>query len=321
MSTEATKSLIVTSEDFESHKRLDQYLTEQLHEFSRNQIKSFFNNNLFSAKLKLELKKMPPAGTEIIFNLPTLKETQIEPQDIPLHIIYEDEHLIVLNKPAGLVVHPAPGNWDGTLVNALLFHCKDLKGIGHEKRPGIVHRLDKGTSGIMVAAKSHLTHQGLIELFSKHNIRREYQALVIGRGLEQFKKVTTTIGRSPNNRLKMQTDVNGGKEAITYFNLKESFENIHHINCKLETGRTHQIRVHCSQVLNHPILMDPLYSNTKQHLDRIPPDLKILLADYSHPLLHARLLGFIHPITKKELLFTQEPPNPFNNVLDILRQH
>ena len=321
MSTKATKSLIITPEDFESHKRLDQYLAHQLSQFSRNQIKSFFTDNLFTSTFKLELKKMPPSGTEIIFNPPTLKETQIEPQNIPLHILYEDEHLIVLNKPAGLVVHPAPGNWDGTLVNALLFHCKDLTGIGHEKRPGIVHRLDKGTSGVMVAAKSHLAHQGLIELFSQHNIQREYQALIIGRGLEQFKKVSTTIGRSPNNRLKMQADIKNGKEAITYFKLKESFQNIHHINCKLETGRTHQIRVHCSQVLNHPILMDPLYANTKQHLDRIPSDLQPLLTDYNYPLLHARLLGFIHPITKKELLFTQEPPFPFNNVLEILRQH
>ena len=316
-----THEVLIGEKDIEEFKRLDAFLASKFPQFSRSLIKKFFEQGKFnSPDSKLDLKKMPKFGTKIIFNEPEPEPVDIIPQDIPLDILFEDEHLIVINKPAGLVVHPAAGNPDGTLVNALLFHIKDLKGIGNELRPGIVHRLDKGTSGIMVAAKSQAAHEGLVDLFSRHDIERKYQALALGARIPPEKTMESMIARSSHNRLKMTSKTNKGKEAITHMKVVEYFKFTSHVECTLETGRTHQIRVHLSEVLNSPIINDPLYGREGDAKRLLSNDMKSILKNYEHPLLHAKVLGFIHPITKEKLYFEQDPPEVFQNCLNQLRQ-
>jgi 23S rRNA pseudouridine1911/1915/1917 synthase len=312
-------SFVVTETDFSNYKRLDQYLNDQLTDLSRNSIKKLFEQGAISSDCKLELKKMPAIGTKIDVLVPTPAETDILPQNIPLEILFEDEYLIVINKAAGMVVHPAPGNYEGTLVNAILFHCQDLKGVGHEKRPGIVHRLDKGTSGVMVVAKEAKTHAGLVDLFQKHDIQRQYQALILGNKI-QDQTLTSTIGRNPNNRLKMQANVRNGKKAITHLKVLDYFGFTSHVQLTLETGRTHQIRVHLSQLLNTPIINDSLYGQPKREQTALSSEVKTLIKNYEHPMLHAKILGFTHPITREKLYFEQEPPEIFLQLQSLLNQ-
>lgn len=312
-------NFVVTEEDQLNYKRLDQYLNDQLVDLSRNSIKKLFEQGDITSTQKLELKKMPATGTAITVNIPAPAETKIIPQEIPLNILYEDEYLIVINKEAGMVVHPAPGNYDGTLVNAILFHCQDLKGVGHEKRPGIVHRLDKGTSGVMVIAKEAKTHAGLVELFQEHDIQRQYQALILGNKI-QDQTISSTIGRNPGNRLKMQANVKNGKSAITHLKVIDYFQFTSHVELTLETGRTHQIRVHLSQLLNAPIINDELYGQPKREQTALSSQVKSLIKSYDYPMLHARVLGFTHPITKKKLFFEQEPPEIFLQLQNLLKQ-
>lgn len=310
----------ITKQDLIDFKRLDAYLSKMIPDLSRSLIKKLFENGSITSNNKIELKKMPTLGTKINFIFPEAAPTDIPAQNIPLDILFEDEHLLIVNKPAGLVVHPAPGNPDGTLVNAVLFHCKDLKGIGCEKRPGIVHRLDKGTSGIMVVAKDQKTHEGLVNLFSTHDIDRKYQAICFGTKIPSEIKLESTIGRSPFNRLKMANNVKNAKEAITHLTVQEIFHRFTHVELKLETGRTHQIRVHLSDLLCSPILNDHTYGRIKEEQNLLPLKVKKLISTYEHPFLHAKLLGFIHPITKEKLLFEIEPPQIFREVLDLLRE-
>lgn len=313
--------VLVTVDDRENFKRLDAYLVSKFPQYSRSLIKKFFEQGFFTCEsAKLDLKKMPSAETKIFFHEPEPQPVDIQAQNIPLKILFEDEHLIVVNKPAGLVVHPAAGNPDGTLVNALLYHIKDLKGIGSELRPGIVHRLDKGTSGIMVAAKSQEAHEGLVALFSTHDIERKYQALALGARISPEKTLESMIGRSSHNRLKMTTKTSQGKSAITHLKVMEFFSYVSHVECKLETGRTHQIRVHLSELLNTPIINDPLYGRPGDAKRLLSNELKAILKDYEHPLLHAKVLGFKHPITGKDLYFEQEPPEIFQRCLEQLRK-
>lgn len=314
-----TQYFSISEAEVERFKRLDAYLADQIPELSRTLIKKLFEAGHFSSKSKLELKKMPKAGTEIRFKLPEVESTNLKAQNIPLDILFEDEHLIIINKPAGMVVHPAPGHPDETLVNAILYHCQDLKGIGNEKRPGIVHRLDKGTSGIMVVAKSQKTHEALVTLFSKHDIKRQYQAIALGSRLPTTEKLVSTIGRSPYNRLKMASQVKHGKNAVTYLETQEVFKHFTHVQLSLETGRTHQIRVHLAELLNAPILNDLTYGRNKEEQHLLGPKVKSLIKNYEHPFLHAKVLGFTHPITQEELFFTQGPPKIFQNVLEQLR--
>jgi 23S rRNA pseudouridine1911/1915/1917 synthase len=305
----------ITQNDLNEFKRLDTYLTSKLPDISRNLIKKHFLEGRFTSEQKLELKKMPKIDTQIDFLVPELRDVDIKPQNIPLEFIYQDEHLAIINKPAGLVVHPAPGNYDGTLVNAILYHCPDLKGIGNERRPGIVHRLDKGTTGIMVIAKDQKTHEGLVKLFSTHDITRKYQAICLGAKLPQKKTLESTIGRNPNNRLKMMANVKNGKNAITHMKIIEYFKKLSHVELKLETGRTHQIRVHLSQLLHTPIFNDRLYGRTKEEKVMVSSKVRGIIKDYEHPFLHAKVLGFKHPITGEELYFEKEPPQIFQDVL------
>lgn len=322
MTTESTSDsdfeITVTPEDREEFKRLDVFLTAKLPQFSRSTIKRLFEDEEVSSATKLSLNKMPPAGTVIEVEVPPPVPTDLVPEDIPLEILFEDEHLIVINKPAGLVVHPAPGHATGTLVNAILFHCPDLKGIGSEKRPGIVHRLDMGTSGVMVVAKEQKTHEALVGLFSSHDIDRRYEALVAGTPRDLTGKIETTLGRHPGNRLKMAPNVKHGKRAVTHFEVLRKFEGTSHLEFRLETGRTHQIRVHASAILQTPILCDPLYGSGEAHLKKLSEGIRNKLTGYPYQLLHAKVLGFRHPVTGESLRFTSSPPLVFQNVLESL---
>lgn len=308
--------LCVSNEDKEAFKRLDVYLVAKLPQFSRSTIKKLFEDEEISSDIKLSLNKMPPAGTVIEIEVPPPIPSDLIAENIPLEILFEDQHLIIINKPAGLVVHPAPGHYTGTLVNAILYHCPDLKGIGSEKRPGIVHRLDRGTSGVMVVAKDQKTHEGLVNLFSVHDIERRYEALIVGKPRTFSGTITTTLGRHPTNRLKMAANVKNGKKAITHYQTLQSNERATHMEFKLETGRTHQIRVHASQMLQTPIFCDPVYGAGSSHINKLPVALKELLTDYPYQLLHAKELGFIHPITGEKLHFKTEPPQIFKDALE-----
>lgn len=311
--------ITVTSEDREQFKRLDLFLVHKLPQFSRSTIKRLFEDEEISSEtVSLSLNKMPPTGTLIEIEIPPPVPSDLVAENIPLEILFEDQHLLILNKPAGMVVHPAPGHYTGTLVNAVLFHCPDLKGIGAEKRPGIVHRLDMGTSGVMVVAKDQATHEGLVQLFSAHDIERRYEALIAGSPNALSGTLSSTIGRHPTNRLKMAANVKGGKKAITHFQVLKKFEHCTHIELKLETGRTHQIRVHMAQLLNSPVLCDPVYGSGASHLKKLPDSVRQLLENYPHQLLHAKELGFIHPITNEELHFTAPPPEIFQKALEAL---
>lgn len=317
------RTITITESDRESFKRLDQFLNNAISDFSRTFLKNLFEKGEISIlespnpQQKLELKKMPVAGTIIEVHLPPPMPAEAKAENIPLEILFEDEHLVIVNKPQGMVTHPAPGNYTGTLVNAVLFHCKDIQGVGDQKRPGIVHRLDKGTSGVMVVAKTQKCHEGLVLLFSTHDIERFYEALVIGSRIEKHGRLESQIGRDPHNRLKMSANVRNGKKAITFYHLQEQYPTFAHVEFKLETGRTHQIRVHSTELLKRPLLMDPLYGNPKEHILRMGTDYQELLSNCEHPFLHAKILGFVHPITREKLRFEVPPPKIFQDILAI----
>jgi len=319
-------SLTISNEDKESFKRLDQFLAEKTEGFSRTFLKNLFLKDQIVVsedspiKCNLELKKMPPVGTIVQILVPPMLPSTALPENIPLEILYEDEHLVFVNKPAGLVTHPAPGNYTGTLVNAILYHCKDIQGVGDQKRPGIVHRLDKGTSGVMVIAKTQACHEGLVLLFSTHDIERKYEALVMKNRCQSYGTIESNIDRDPHNRLKMKTNTTRGKKAITHYNILELFEKHVHMEFTLETGRTHQIRVHTAEILRMPIIGDATYGSPNEQIMKLGPDYKALLNAYPYPLLHAKVLGFIHPITKEKLRFEVPPPEMFKSVLDFSRR-
>lgn len=315
MSSNQKVIFTLTEEDL-SYKRLDKLLAIKFPKLSRSLIKKNFEaGRITSLEHKLFLNKLPPLNTEIHFLLPPEKDKTIYAENIPLHILYEDEHLIFINKEAGMVVHPAPGNETGTLVNALIHHYPPIRNVGEEKRPGIVHRLDKGTSGVMVIAKSSQAYEALIQIFSTHDITREYHALVIGNNFQAYGVINASIGRNPNDRKKMKANVDNGKQAITHYFLQKEYKNYSHLKLVLETGRTHQIRVHLSHLLKSPVLGDQTYANVSSQRRRLPKRQSQLLAQYPYPILHAKVLAFKHPITHKELYFEADFPNIFKNMI------
>jgi len=317
--------IVISAHDVIEYKRLDVFLAQKISHLSRSFLKQLFLNKQISLKVeeskKLELKRMPDEGSIIQIQVPPPLPDKAQPEELPLDILFEDEHLLILNKAAGMVTHPAPGNWTGTLVNAVLFHCKDLVGMSDTKRPGIVHRLDKGTSGLMVVAKSRKCHEGLVLLFSRHDIIRKYECLSMGTKQDKCGKIESLIGRHQNNRLKMTTQVSKGKNAITHYKVINYFENLTHIELTLETGRTHQLRVHLSEILKSAILCDPIYGNPKQDLIRVGKELTSIISGHPHPFLHTKTLGFKHPITTEDLLFETEPPKEFQQCLDYLHKY
>ena len=299
----------------EAGQRLDRWLSRCLPEISRTRLKALIEAGavtLADGMVLNDASSKVKAGMAVTVAVPDSAPPTPLAQDIPLDILYEDDDLIVLNKPVGLVVHPAPGSPDQTLVNALLAHCgDDLSGIGGVKRPGIVHRLDKDTSGIMVVAKNDLAHHGLAQQFEVHSIDRAYVALVWGCPVPLQGDISGNIGRSPTNRKKMAVVAGGGKRALTHYRvLKRYFDGaLSLVECRLATGRTHQIRVHLTSQ-GHPLVGDGVYgggakaSRTKS----IPPEAKAKLADFPRQALHATLLGFIHPRSGKHLIFEQGIP-------------
>lgn len=246
-------------------------------------------------------------GEVLTVELPDLEPCEAIAQDIPLDIVYEDADLLVVNKPKGMVVHPAAGNPDGTLVNALLHHCPDsLSGINGVMRPGIVHRIDKDTSGLLIVAKNDKAHQGLAEQIKEHSFTRIYEAVVVGHLREQEGTINAPIGRHPTNRKKMTVIDRNSKPAVTHYRVLEEFVGYSHVRLQLETGRTHQIRVHMAY-LGHPVAGDAVYGGTKQ-----PPELH-------GQCLHAKVIGFVHPITGEYLEFESELPDYFDAFLKKIR--
>jgi 23S rRNA pseudouridine1911/1915/1917 synthase len=302
----------------ENGKRLDILISEKKDILSRSQAQNAIKdrdvqvNNLFQ---KPSYRVSP--GDIIDITIKDAVPLQAEPEDIYIEIIYEDSYLVVVNKPAGMVVHPGCGNFSGTMVNALLYHCKSLSGIGGVIRPGIVHRLDKGTSGVLVVAKNDLAHQNLSEQFKQHTAIRKYKALVFGRMDERSGTVKGSIGRHRLNRKKMSIKSKKGRDAITHWEVIEEFDDLTFIEAKLETGRTHQVRVHLESI-GHSIAGDNIYGSSKQ-LKGFKQKLRDLLKTINRPLLHAGYLEFIHPINKDQMSFEVPLPHDFVNVLNALR--
>lgn len=258
-------------------------------------------------------------GEQIEVDIPPPLPAEPLAEAIPLDVLYEDGDLIVINKPAGMVVHPGAGNSSGTLVNALLAHCSDLAGIGGELRPGIVHRLDKGTSGVLVAAKHDRAHQVLSEQFGVHSVKRIYQALIYGSPPEETGRIEGIIGRHPTERLRMSGKAKNGKNAITRWKVKERYGRVSLLELRLETGRTHQIRVHLTEA-GLPLLGDPLYPDGGR-CNNIPDSrLRGMINHLGHQALHARCLGFIHPSSGEYMEFTTELPEDLQELLSYLRK-
>lgn len=303
--------------------RLDRLLAGALPQLSRSRLKGLIEEGRVSldGRAVTSPSAKVKAGQTFAIIIPEARPVALEGQAIPLEIFYEDKDLIVLNKPAGLVVHPAAGNPDRTLVNALIAHCgRELTGIGGEQRPGIVHRLDKDTSGVMVAAKSAAAHQGLVEQFAARSIERSYQALVWGRPSPAEGSLTGNIGRSPRNRKKMAVLRRGGRPAETGYRVLRSFQNgrISLVECRLKTGRTHQIRVHLAEA-GHPLLGDPLYGRgDSRRAKALPADAQTALAALGRQALHAKTLGFQHPVSGETLQFTCELPSDIRVLISSL---
>lgn len=260
-------------------------------------------------------------GEFVVVEIPEARPVTAIAEEIALCILYEDAHLIVIDKPAGLVVHPAPGHPQGTLVNALLHHCQDLAGIGGELRPGIVHRLDKETSGVMVATKDDATHLALAEQFRNHSITRRYIALIHGLMRSSHGTVDQPIGRHPLDRKKMSGQSRTGRHAVTHWRVLQRFETdrLSLVELHLETGRTHQIRVHFSE-MNHPLVGDPVYGNNSRLQTIKDVQLRNRLQALGRQALHARLLGFIHPITANYMEFESPLPVDLLSILNYLQE-
>ncbi len=288
------------------NKRLDLFLSESIKDVSRSYVQGLIEkeNIRVNDRIKKSNYKLKNGDRiQVEFHEPV--ELQVEAENIPLDIIYEDRDIIVINKPQDMVVHPAPGNYTGTLVNGLLYHCNDLSGINGVIRPGIVHRIDKDTSGVLVIAKSDVAHNSLAEQLKEHTMRRTYYALVEGIIKADEGTIQTNIGRHPIERVKMAV-VRDGKEAITHYKVLERFKNNTLVQCNLETGRTHQIRVHMAYI-NHPLVGDSVYGYKKQRFK------------LQGQALHAKNLGFIHPTKGEYVEFDSKLPKYFNEILEKLR--
>ncbi len=292
----------------ESGARIDAALAQLVPSLSRSAAQRLLSQGavLLNGQVA-EKSARVSAGDTLELTLPEVKPATAQPEDIPLDVVYEDDDVIVINKPKGLVVHPAAGHWDGTLVNALLHHCAgSLSGIGGELRPGIVHRIDKDTSGLLIVAKNDFAHQALSAQLKDHTLARTYECIVCGNLREDSGTIDAPIGRSPADRKKMCVTKVGGREAVTHWEVIARYSGYTHLRCRLETGRTHQIRVHLSW-RSHPILGDTVYGHKK-------PELGL-----DSQCLHARELTFVHPRTGQPVTVSCPLPDWFQNVLEKLK--
>ncbi len=299
-----TETIKITQET--AGTRLDVFVASQA-AISRSQAQLWIADDRVTVNGKVATKKYSVSlGDEVAIEPPPLKEYELVPENIPLDIVYEDGDLLVVNKPKGMVVHPAAGHTSGTLVHALLYHCGDsLSGINGVLRPGIVHRIDKDTSGLLMVAKNDMAHNGLAEQIKEHSFLRRYETVVTGHLRDQSGTVNAPIGRNPNNRLKMAVTPQNSKHAVTHYTVTESFDGFDRVQVTLETGRTHQIRVHMAH-LGHPVAGDTLYGGRA-------------INGFEGQCLHAKALGFVHPRTGESLFFDSELPLYFEQFLASLR--
>ena len=304
-----SENVWLKAEEQDENQRIDKYLARVMPEISRSYFQKllkdggvFIDGKVAKASDRLQ------CGDEIYFQMPKSREPDIEPEDLSLDILYEDPYLLVINKPKGMVVHPCPGHYSGTLVNGVLFHCKgQLSGINGVLRPGIVHRIDKDTTGALVVCKDDQTHRNLAVQLAEHTITRRYRAIVTGNLSADEGTVEGPIGRHPVDRKKMSINFKNGKDAVTHYRVLERFGKATYIECRLETGRTHQIRVHLSSI-GHPLLGDTVYGSSKN-----PYELQ-------GQTLHAMVLGFTHPYYEKYVEFEAPLPEYFQKMLEKFRK-
>jgi len=302
--------------------RLDQYLVANIAELSRARAQALIHSGHASVDGRSAKPSHRVRPDESIWvRIEPLKPPPFEAEDIPLDIIFEDGHIIIVNKPAGMVVHPAASVRSGTLVNALLAHSRRLATAGGEERPGIVHRLDKKTSGLLVVAKTESAHRRLTERIGRREIKRQYRALAYGNFAETDGTIDAPIGRSPSDRKKMAVAGLGNREAVTHFEVRESAGGISHLTVRLETGRTHQIRVHMAYI-GHPIVGDPVYGpRLKRFHEKMARPVVETISELEGHMLHAELLEFEHPATGKPLRFEAPPPEEFAEILRLAKEN
>ncbi len=307
-----------------SGERLDRFLASAFPEHSRSRLKSLIQNGHVANEggtITDPSYRVKPEET-LRLEIPESAPAEPQPENIPLKVVYEDAYLLVIDKPSGLVVHPAPGSETGTLVNALLYHCGDsLSGIGGVRRPGIVHRLDKDTSGLMVVAKTDAAHKGLAQQFEDHSLERAYQALVWGMPNPREGEIEGNIGRNPHDRKKMAVVNRGGKYALTRYRVIQPLNTFAAlVECRLATGRTHQIRVHMSSIGN-PVIADPLYGKGDHRwLKKAGEEVKQAVKNLQGQALHAYLIGFKHPISGKTLRFEGVIPCEINELIEKIKK-
>ncbi len=316
----------------ENGLRLDQVLSSITDVVSRAQAQRFLKSGfvLLNGQQVLSPSRKVSAGQEIKLSIPPIKSASILPEKGDLEIIFEDSHLIVVNKKAGIVVHPSVGHKTGTLVNYLMHHCKDFSGIGEVLRPGIVHRIDKDTSGLIVVAKTNVAHMDLSAQFKNHSVKRQYQALVWGVPKNEFGKIDAALGRHPIRRKEIAILTNDskaqgkrvkkGKNAITHWRVLQRYDFFSLLACRLETGRTHQIRVHLNSI-GHPLVGDQQYGKTpKKIFSLLPIELKRSISKFSRQALHAEILGFKHPFSGEWYEFVSKIPKDFNLLLSQIQK-
>ena len=320
------KKIRLIVEENNKNLRLDIFISKNQNQISRTRIKKLILNKSLKVnnQLSIDPSKKTKLGDIISLEIPEPKKSKLKPYKYKLDIIFEDNDLIILNKPAGIVMHPGAGNYENTIVNALInYDKKSLSNIGDEQRPGIVHRIDKNTSGLVVIAKNNKTHEDLSNQFRYHTIERVYQLLVWGKLRPSNGRVETLIHRSSKNRQMMEVSTSKGKKAITNYKTIEIFENkkvptLSLVECKLETGRTHQIRVHMNY-LGHSIIGDDKYKKKIKKIKNIDPLLEKHLINLKRQFLHAKIIGFTHPKKKQKMIFNSILPNELKFILKMLR--
>ena len=322
----ADGAFTILAGEFEQGQRLDAVVVAHLPDCSRKLVSDLISKGkiLVSGQFKKPGYRVK-SGDKIQGQIPVPEQVETEPQPIPLSILYQDSDILVLDKQAGLVVHPAPGHSNGTLVNALLYHCPDLGGIGGEIRPGIVHRLDKDTTGTMVVAKNASALENLAKQFKKRTIQKKYLALIYGGPRENEGKIILPIGRHPIHRQRMSTTTRKGRIAETFWQVRERFYGITLLELTLKTGRTHQIRVHCAAI-DHPVVGDPIYrprkllTNLSKRLSDLSPSTIQLLKAIPRQMLHAWCLGFTHPSSGENMAFKSPIPQDMEELMEALRR-